>query len=312
MKVLIFGSNGLVGSSLSRILKNKNTYKEIFCSTRNDTDLFSFEQTFKTISEYEPNIIINAAAKVGGIVANNNDRFEFILENLKININILESLKFFQNIKLINLGSSCIYPLGAEVPIKEESIMGGKLEPTNSPYAMAKLAAIEMGDALSKQYKNNVINLMPTNLYGPFDNFSETKSHVIPGLIKRMHDAKSENRSKFDIWGTGTPLREFLHSEDFAEAVHFLIENNINTSLLNIGSNEEISIKNLAILIKKIIDFEGELIFDTSKPDGNPRKLLDSSKIMQLGWKPLIGLEEGLEQTYLWFKNNLKELGVPK
>jgi GDP-L-fucose synthase len=304
MRILVFGSNGLVGSSTVKSLNKKETYTEVFGSTRKDTNLFSFDDTYETIKEFRPDVIVNAAAKVGGILANNTDRFEFITENLKINMNILESLKHFKDIKLINLGSSCIYPLDAPNPIKEEYIMDGKLEPTNSPYAMAKLAAIEMGDALQKQYNNKIVNLMPTNLYGPNDNFSENESHVIPGLIVRMHQAKSSQEQTFNIWGTGKPKREFLYVDDLAEAISFVIENDINENLLNVGSNEEVTINELSNIIKEVLNFEGSLEFDKSKPDGNPRKLLDSTRIFELGWKPSIGLKPGIEKTYSWFKKN--------
>ena len=305
MKVLIFGSSGLVGSSVFKILNTKSSYKEIVGSTRKDTNLFDYEETFNCINEVKPDIVINAAAKVGGILANNTLRSEFIIENLKINLNILESLKLLPNIKLINLGSSCIYPLDAKNPIKEEYVMTGSLEPTNSPYAMAKLTAIEIGDALTKQYGTKVVNLMPTNLYGPNDNFSENESHVIPGLIARMHKAKLKEDDTFNIWGTGEPLREFLYAEDLAEAIDFVIQNDINEKLLNVGSGKEITIKNLSNLIKEIIGFEGKLNFDSSKPDGNPRKLLDSSKIFNLGWEPKIDLNIGLDTTYKWYIESL-------
>ena len=221
-KILIFGSNGLVGNSLRRIFKGKNY--DVFYSTREDTDLFSFEETREMIKSYNPDIIINAAAKVGGINANNTKRSEFLIENLKINLNILESCIELNELFIINLGSSCIYPLNAENPIKEDSIMSGKLEPTNSPYAMAKLTSIELANSLNIQYGHKVINLMPTNLYGPNDNFSEMDSHVIPGLLFRMHNAKINNESEFKIWGTGNPLREFLYVDDLANLILFLLE----------------------------------------------------------------------------------------
>ena len=303
MKVLVLGSRGMVGSSISRILK-KNKNINLFESTRDDTNLFSLTETKELINNFKPDIIVNSAAKVGGILANDLQRTEFILNNLKININIIESLINFPEIKLINLGSSCIYPLGAEVPIKESSLLTGKLEPTNSPYAMAKLTAIEMGDAISKQYGHEVIDLMPTNLYGPNDNFSENESHVIPGLISRMHRAKKENKKEFEVWGTGTPLREFLFVDDLAKAIEFMILKNVKPGLYNIGSNEEITIKDLVEKIKNVIEYSGEIIFDDTKPDGNPRKLLDSTKVNALGWKPSIGLQQGLKITYKWFLDN--------
>ena len=306
MKVLILGSNGLVGSSLKRILDKNQKITNLIASTREDTDLFSLSSTKKLINETEPDVLINAAAKVGGIYANNTKRVEFILENLKINTNVLESCIPHENIKIINLGSSCIYPLVVENPIKEESVMSGKLEPTNSPYAMAKLTAIEIGNALSQQYGHNVINLMPTNLYGPNDRFSENDSHVIPGLIFRMHLAKLKKDQSFEIWGSGKPKREFLYVDDLSESINFIIEKNINIDLLNIGSGYEITIKELALKIKDIVGFSGEVSFNTSMPDGIERKFLNSNKIMDLGWSPKVRLEEGLIKTYNWFQKNYK------
>ncbi len=302
-KILVFGSNGLVGNSLKRIL-DKNEFNIKF-STREDTNLFSLEETQNTINEFQPDIIINAAAKVGGIHANSSQRSEFLLENLKINMNILESCIKNKNILIVNLGSSCIYPLNAENPIKEDSIMSGMLEPTNSPYAMAKLTAIELANSLNLQFGHKVLNLMPTNLYGPNDNFSEMDSHVIPGLIFRMHNAKINEQEQFSIWGTGKPLREFMHVDDLAKAILFLINRAPEESLINIGSGEEISIENLSNLIKEIVGFDGDLIFDSQMPDGNPRKLLDSSLINNLGWSPEIDLRSGIKLTYDWFLENI-------
>ena len=305
MKVLILGSNGLVGTSVKNILGRNPNIKELICATRNDADLFDFEETKELIENSKPDIMINAAAKVGGIYANNSKRTKFILENLKINVNILEASIPFPEMYIINLGSSCIYPLEADNPIKEESVMSGRLEPTNSPYAMAKLTAIEIGDALSSQYGHKVLNLMPTNLYGPFDNFSENDSHVIPGLIGKMHKAKEQKAEEFKIWGTGKPLREFLYVDDLSRAIEYLIFNKPKESLLNIGSGDEITIYDLAIKIKKVVEFEGQLSFDSTKPDGNPRKLLDSSTINKLGWSPEVNLDNGLRLTYKWYLNNL-------
>ena len=305
MKVLILGSNGLVGTSVKNVLERNPNVKELICATRNDADLFNFDETKELIENSKPDIMINAAAKVGGIYANNSKRTEFILENLKINVNILEASIPFSNMYIINLGSSCIYPLEADNPIKEESVMSGKLEPTNSPYAMAKLTAIEIGDALSNQYGHKVLNLMPTNLYGPFDNFSENDSHVIPGLITKMHKAKEQKAKEFKIWGTGKPLREFLYVDDLSRAIEYLIFNKPEESLLNIGSGIEITIYDLAKKIKEVVEFEGQLDFDSTKPDGNPRKLLDSSTINKLGWSPEVNLDNGLRLTYKWYLNNL-------
>ena len=301
---LILGGNGLVGSAAKRILSNNNNL-EVFASTREEANLFDFESTKQLINRVKPDVLINAAAKVGGIYANNTKRVEFLTENLKINLNVLESILDFPNIKVINLGSSCIYPLDAPNPIKESSFMSGVLEPTNSPYAMAKLTAIELGRSISKQYGHKIINLMPTNLYGPNDNFSEMDSHVIPSLIHKMHKAKIGKSKEFEIWGTGKPLREFLYVDDLILCIESLIESNIEEDLINIGSSEEITIYDLAVLIKKIIGFDGELTFDLDKPDGNPRKLLDSSIIRNHGWAPKTSLEQGLENTYNWYRQNL-------
>ena len=303
-KILIFGSNGLVGKSLQRQFEKKYKQENLFFSNRNDTNLFSFEQTKKTIDDFEPDVLINAAAKVGGIYANNSQRTEFLIENLKINLNILESCIEHKNTLIINLGSSCIYPLDAPNPIKESSIMTGSLEPTNSPYAMAKLTSIELANSLNIQFGHTVVNLMPTNLYGPEDNFSDMDSHVIPGLINRMHKATRDGEEIFKIWGTGKPKREFMHVDDLANAIYYIIENNIEEPLINIGSSEEITIKELAELLKEIIGFGGDIKFDTTMPDGNPRKLLDSTMIRTFGWVPKIDLKSGLEQTYNWYLDN--------
>ena len=283
----------------------KNEKFNVIGSNRRDTNLFNLEETKAIIRKIQPEVVINAAAKVGGIYANNTKRADFIIDNLKINLNILESVIEFNEIKVVNLGSSCIYPLNAENPIKESEFMTGSLEPTNSPYAMAKLSSIEIGRALKSQYGHEVINLMPTNLYGPNDNFDENTSHVIPGLMRRMHDAKINNIDTFEIWGTGKPLREFLFVDDLSRAVEFILTNNIKEDLINIGSGVEISISKLAELIKDVIGYKGSLEFNTSMPDGNPRKLLDCSLINSLGWMHSTELEPGLNKTYDWFKNNI-------
>lgn len=305
MKILIFGSSGLVGSSLVKNLPKIITNCEIIPSTREDTNLFSASETLKKVKSTNPDIVVNAAAKVGGIQANNTERTDFILDNLKININILESLIPFQSVKVVNLGSSCIYPLGASVPISEDSLLTGKLEPTNSPYAMAKLTSIEIGDAISKQFGHKIINLMPTNLYGPNDNFSENHSHVIPGLIHRMHNAKINKDDTFEVWGTGKPLREFMHVDDLTSAIGYILKNNLFTEqVLNVGSNEEISISDLVLKIKDVINYDGKIVFNSDMPDGNPRKLLDSTKLISKGWKPSISLSEGLSSVYEWYLQN--------
>jgi len=302
--VLVLGSSGLVGSSLNRVLNKSQKVNNLISSTRADTDLFSLEQTKNLIEKTQPDVLINAAAKVGGILANDTYRTSFIIDNLKINTNILESCIEYKNIKIINLGSSCIYPLNAKNPIKEEYIMSGKLEPTNSPYAMAKLASIEIADSMIKEFGHNIINIMPTNLYGPNDNFSNEGSHVIPGLINRMHNAKKNNAKEFFIWGSGKPLREFLYVDDLSDSIEFLLDKELSENILNVGSSREISIYDLALLIKSVLKFDGELKFDNTKPDGNPRKLIDSSKINNLGWKATTTLESGLKKTYEWYLKN--------
>ena len=302
MKILVFGSNGLVGSSIVRKFTDNNL--NVIGSTREDTDLFSLDQTVKKIDQEMPDVVVIAAAKVGGIHANNTQRFSFIIENLKISTNIFEALSKYKEIKIINIGSSCIYPLGVKNPIVEESLMTGKLEPTNSPYSMAKLTSVEIGRSLNAEKGHKILNLMPTNLYGPNDRFDEFNSHVIPGLMFKMHTAKIKDQSSVEIWGSGDPLREFMHVDDLSSAIEFLIKKETEHDILNIGTGEEISIKNLAKEIKKVVGFKGKLIFNENLPDGNPRKLLDSSKINELGWKHKINLRDGLEQTYMWYKDN--------
>lgn len=303
-KILLLGSLGMVGTSIGKLLKESKEKYNLVESSREDTNLFSFDETKALITHTQPDVVIIAAAKVGGIVFNNTKRSDFILENLKINMNILESCIPFPNIKIVNLGSSCIYPLNAKNPISESEFMNGQLEKTNSPYAMAKISAIEIGRAISLEYGHKVINLMPTNLYGPNDFFHPVNGHVIPSLIARMHEAELNNETEFEIWGTGTPLREFLFVEDLAECVKFVIDKNIDNDLINIGSSIELSITKLAELIKEAVGFKGQLTFDTSKPDGNPRKLLDSSLINSLGWKSKTTLETGLKYTYDWYVEN--------
>jgi GDP-L-fucose synthase len=302
-KILIFGSSGLVGSSVKLVFESDKENYDVISPLRNELDLFSTKETSNYISDSNPDWIINCAAKVGGILANNTYRTEFLLENLKINLNILEGCIGNNNINIINLGSSCIYPLNADNPIKESSFMTGELEPTNSPYALSKIAAIELGKEIKHQYGNKVINLMPTNLYGPRDSFSEKDSHVIPGLIYRLNE--NINSSEFKIWGSGKPLREFLYVLDLADCIKFIIESNLDEDLINVGSGEEISIKDLATLISEILNYKGELVFDTEMPDGNPRKLLDSSLLKSYGWYPTTNLEEGLEETVNWYLSTL-------
>ena len=305
MNILIFGSNGLVGSSLVRRFQLQNEELNLITSTREDTDLFSLEQTKKKINDSKPDIVIIAAAKVGGIYANNTQRFNFIIDNLKISMNIFESLVEYSETKIINIGSSCIYPLNADNPINENSLMSGKLEPTNSPYSMAKLSSLEISRTMKDQFGHKILNLMPTNLYGPNDKFEEFNSHVIPGLIFKMHRAKINESEEVEIWGSGKPLREFMHVDDLSSAIEFLIENETSDDILNVGSNEVVSIKELSKLIQKVVGFEGNLIFNQDYPDGNPKKLLDSTQINSLGWRSSISLEEGISNTYSWYVDSL-------
>ena len=305
MNILIFGSNGLVGSSLVRKFQLQHKEINLITSTRDDTDLFSLEQTKKKINDSKPDIVIIAAAKVGGMYANNTQRFNFIIDNLKISMNVFESLVEYNDTKIINIGSSCIYPLSADNPINENSLMSGKLEPTNSPYSMAKLSSLEISRTMRDQFGHKMLNLMPTKLYGPNDKFEEFNSHVIPGLIFKMHRAKINKSKEVEIWGSGKPLREFMHVDDLSSAIEFLIRNDISNDILNVGSNEVVSIKELSKLIQKVIGFKGNLVFNQEYPDGNPKKLLDSTQINNLGWKSSISLEDGISNTYSWYVDNL-------
>ena len=306
MKVLVTGSKGLVGSSVVKVLQRSEKVSEVFTSSRNDTNLFNFEETKKLIEDVQPDTLVNCAARVGGIFANNTHRSDFILENLKINMNLLEACIPNNKIRIINLGSSCIYPLNAENPISEEYFMTGKLEPTNSPYAIAKITGIEIGRSIKKQFGHNILNLMPTNLYGPNDYFSPLDSHVIPGLISRMHLSKLDREDQFVVWGTGKPLREFMFVDDLSSSIEFMLDKEWKHDLLNVGTNSEVSILELGNLIKKIIGYQGNIIFDNTKPDGNPRKLLNSDLITSMGWNPSVSLEKGLEITYKWYLENFK------
>lgn len=304
-KILVFGANGLVGKSVVKTLLNSSKVESVVSSTRKDTDLKRIDEIKNILDKKQPDYIINCAAKVGGIHANNTFRAEFLLENLKINLNLFDALKEYPNINVVNLGSSCIYPLNAPNPISESSFLEGKLEPTNSPYAIAKITGIELGREINNQYGNKILNLMPTNLYGPNDNFTDMNSHVIPGLIFRMHQAKIDNDPIFKIWGTGTPLREFMFVDDLANCIEFLIDKDLDSDLINVGTGEEVSILGLALLVKEITGYKGNVETDPEMPDGNPRKLLDSTLINNLGWKSQVDLKSGLKTTYDWYINNL-------
>lgn len=303
-KIYIAGHRGMVGSAIVRKLKHEG-FNNIITRTSNELDLRNQQAVADFFISEKPAIVFLAAAKVGGIVANNTYRADFIYENIMIQSNIIHQAYLNKTKKLMFLGSSCIYPKLAPQPLKEEYLLTGILEPTNEPYAIAKIAGIKMCDAYRMQYGCNFISVMPTNLYGPNDNYDLNNSHVLPALIRKFHTAKIENQAAVEIWGTGSPLREFLHANDLADACFYLMKNYNEAGLVNIGVGEDISIKDLALLIKKIVGFTGELKFDSSKPDGTPRKLMDVSKLHSFGWKHKINLEEGITNVYAEVKDKL-------
>jgi GDP-L-fucose synthase len=302
-KIYIAGHRGMVGSSILRILK-KEGYNNIILKTSAELDLRNQQKVADFFEFEKPEYVFLAAAKVGGIIANNTLRAEFIHDNLVIQNNVIHQSYLNGVKKLLFLGSSCIYPKLAPQPLKEDYLLSGELEYTNEPYAIAKIAGIKMCDAYRDQYGCNFISVMPTNLYGPNDNYDLNNSHVLPALIRKIVTAKKNNSETITIWGTGNPKREFLHADDLAEACYFLMKNYDEPGLINIGTGEDISILDLAKLIKKILEFEGEIITDISKPDGTPRKLMDVSKINSLGWKAKIGLEEGIIKVIEEIKNH--------
>jgi GDP-L-fucose synthase len=296
-KIYIAGHNGMVGSAIVRKLK-ENGFTNLVFKRSNELDLCNQTAVNDFFASEKPAYVFLAAAKVGGIHANNQYKADFIYQNLMMESNIIHAAYINKVTKLLFLGSSCIYPKMAPQPIKEEYLLTGLLEPTNEPYAIAKIAGVKMCDAYRDQYGCNFISAMPTNLYGPNDNYDLNNSHVLPALLRKFHTAKKTNAKSVEIWGTGTPKREFLHVNDLADACLFLMETHNEPGWLNIGCGEDIAIGELAQLIKKIVGFEGELIFDASKPDGTPRKLLDMSKMHQLGWHHKISLEEGIRAVY--------------
>nr|WP_272510037.1 GDP-L-fucose synthase [Brachyspira hyodysenteriae] len=308
-KVYIAGHKGLVGSAIDRVL-TKNGYNNILRKTHSELDLRNKEDVFNFFEKEKPQWVFLSAAKVGGIYANNTYPVDFLLYNLQIQNNIIEASYKYNVEKLMFLGSSCIYPKECPQPIKEEYLLSGYLESTNRPYALAKIAGIELCDAYNRQYNTDYIAVMPCNLYGINDNYHPENAHVIPMLIRRFHEAKINNLKETTIWGSGTPLREFMFSDDLAEACLYLMENKSHKDIgkfINIGSGKEVTIKELAELIKKVIGFEGNIILDSSKPDGTMRKLLDVSKINSLGWKYRIELEEGLKIAYNDFLKNYNQ-----
>lgn len=310
-KIYIAGHRGMVGSAVMRNL-TQNKYDNILVKTSAELDLKRQDEVQKFFQNEKPQIVIIAAAKVGGIQANNTFRAEFLYDNLIIEANLIHSAYQNKVEKLIFLGSSCIYPKLAPQPLKEESLLSGYLEVTNEPYAIAKIAGIKLCESYYKQYGCNFFSAMPTNLYGTNDNFDLQTSHVLPALIRKFHEAKTNGSSTVTMWGSGKPMREFLYVDDLAEAITFLLEN-INAkdlyengiSQINVGSGEDLTISDLADLIADVVGFNGEIIHDSSKPDGTPRKLMDVSRINKLGWKAKTKLKDGIIQTYNWYLNNI-------
>ena len=295
-KIYIAGHRGLVGSAIMRRLKAEG-YKNLLTHTHAELDLTRQEKVEEFFHEEKPDYVFLAAARVGGIYANNTYPAEFIYSNLTIQTNIIHASYVFKVKKLLFLGSSCIYPKNCPQPMKEEYLLGGPLEPTNEPYAVAKIAGIKMCQAYNRQYGTNFLSVMPTNLYGPNDNFDLKTSHVLPALIRKFHDAGTEGLSEVEIWGTGSPRREFLHVDDLADASLFLMNNYNKSKIINIGTGRDLTTKELAEMIARIVGFKGRLVFNPIKPDGTPKKLLDVSKLHSFGWKARIGLEQGIAET---------------
>ncbi|MBD1363875.1 GDP-L-fucose synthase [Mucilaginibacter sp. ZT4R22] len=296
-KIYIAGHRGMVGSAIYRKLQAEG-YTNFILRRSEEVDLRDQQQVAAFFAQTKPDYVFLAAAKVGGIVANNTYRADFLYENLQIQNNVIHNSYLNGVKKLMFLGSSCIYPKLAPQPLKEDYLLTGTLEPTNEPYAIAKIAGIKMCDAYRAQYGCNFISVMPTNMYGYNDNYHPQNSHVLPAMIRRFHEAKEQNLPTVTIWGTGTPLREFLFADDLAEACYYLMQNYDEPGLVNIGSGREISIKDLALLIKKVVGYEGNIDFDTSKPDGTPRKLMDVTKLAEKGWKYSTQLEDGIRLAY--------------
>jgi len=308
-KIFVAGHRGLVGSAIVRKLKELG-YDNLVLKTRSELDLLSQAAVTDFFKTEKIEYVFLAAAKVGGIMANQQQKADFIYENLQIQNNIIYNAYKYGVKKLLFLGSSCIYPRNCPQPIKEEYLLTGELEPTNDAYALAKIAGIKMCQSFNKQYGTNFIAVMPTNLYGPNDNFNLANSHVLPALIRKIYEAKNNNSGQIELWGTGSAKREFLHVDDLADAVVYLMNNYNDSAIVNIGTGEDLSIKNLALKIKDILGYRGQIIWDSTKPDGTPRKLLDISKLSGLGWKYKISLETGLKNTTKWFienYNNIRE-----
>lgn len=302
-KIYIAGHRGLVGSAILRMLQESG-YNNLIYRTHSELDLIQQPLVNQFFEQERPDYVFLAAAKVGGIYANNTYRGDFIYQNLMVQTNVIEAARRFGTKRLLFLGSSCIYPRDCLQPMKEEYLLSGLLEKTNEPYAIAKIAGIKLCEAYNDQYGTNFVSVMPTNLYGPYDNFDLETSHVLPALLRKVHEAKNSKADQVTIWGTGSVKREFLHVDDMASACLFTMNQDDFKDMINIGSGEEITIRELAELICETVGFSGRLVFDTEKPDGTPRKLLNCMRLTQLGWKPKIKLKEGLERTYQWFLEN--------
>lgn len=306
-KIYIAGHRGMVGSACCRILKTAG-YTNLFGKTSKEVDLRDQNAVENLIKTEKPSAIIASAAKVGGILANDNYPYEFLMDNMLIQNNLIRSAHENDVEKFIFLGSSCIYPKFSHQPIKEEYLLTGELEPTNQWYAIAKISGVKLIEALRKQFNRDYVSLMPTNLYGPNDNFDLKTSHVFPAMLRKFYEAKKNNHSKVMLWGSGKPMREFLHVNDLGQAVLFALEHKLDDHLYNVGSGSDVTIKALAEMVQKTVGYKGEIIWDNTKPDGTPKKLMDSSRLNVMGWKSSINLEKGIEITYKWFLNNLKSI----
>jgi GDP-L-fucose synthase len=301
--VYVAGHRGLAGSAVWRALEARG-HRNLLGARSGEVDLRDRDATLTFVGKHRPDVMVVAAAKVGGILANSTYPAEFLSDNLRIQVNLMDAAREYGVSRLLFLGSSCIYPKFAEQPIKESSLLTGALEPTNDAYAIAKIAGIMQVQSIRKQYGLPYISAMPTNLYGPGDNFDPTGSHVLPALIRRFHEARLNDVREVTIWGTGTPRREFLHVDDLAAALLFLLENYDSPDTINVGTGSDVTIRELAETVAEVVGWEGELKFDTSKPDGTPRKLLDVSRLTDLGWEPTIGLRDGIASTYRWYVEN--------
>lgn len=305
-RVWVAGHRGLVGSALVRRLSDE-PIAELITATSDEMDLRRQEATERFVSDVRPDLVLLAAARVGGIHANRSAQATFLYENLMIVANVIEATRQHSVSRVVILGSSCIYPRAAKQPIREDSLLTGPLEPTNEGYAIAKIAGLSLAKMYRRQHGFDAISLMPTNLYGPGDNFDFETSHVLPALLRKVHEAKTSGAQDVTIWGTGEPRREFLHVDDLADAVMFAVRNYADEQHLNVGTGCDVSIRELAELIADVAGWEGQFAFDTSMPDGAPRKLLDVTRLQQLGWSPSIDLRSGVEQTYDWFLKNIAE-----